>query len=258
MPLFWFIVAWTICAGLCLAQAGGGDAYAKFLEWRKSEGKPALNWDAEVKAYTEKLRAEGQTEEQAKKTLSIIESRDEATLYDAIFAKPAKFDTNPNRLLVDAIKSLPPGKALDVGMGQGRNAIYLARKGWQVTGFDVSSAGLSEAKKLAAAADVQIKTILASDEEFEFGTNQWDLIAIIYPIEKRSVYRVRQALKTGGVVVVECSHKESANAPFEHGTNELLRIFDGFRIIRYEDTVDLHEWAQKRLRLVRLIAQKEN
>jgi hypothetical protein len=38
----------------------------------------------------------------------------------------------------------------------------------------------------------------ASDEEFDFGTEQWDLITILYPIEKRSVYRVRQALRVDG------------------------------------------------------------
>jgi hypothetical protein len=103
---------------------------------------------------------------------------------------------------------------------------------------------------------VKIRTVLVSDEEFDFGTEQWDLIALIYPIEKRSVYRVRQALKPRGIVVVECSHKEGANAPFEYDTNELLQIFEGFRIIKYQDTVDEHEWARKQLRLVRLIAEK--
>lgn len=116
--------------------------------------------------------------------------------------------------------------------------------------------GLAQARKLAAAASVKVRTVLASDEEFDFGNEQWDLIAILYSIEKRSVHRVRQALKPGGVVVVECAHKEAANASFEYDTNELLEIFDGFRILKYEDAVGLHEWAGKQLRLVRLIAQK--
>jgi hypothetical protein len=101
-----------------------------------------------------------------------------------------------------------------------------------------------------------VRTILASDEEFDFGTGQWDLIALIYPIEKRSVYRIRQALKPGGLVVVECSHKEATNAPFEYDVNELLEIFAGFRILKYEDTPGDHEWARRKLRLVRLVAQK--
>jgi len=46
-----------------------------------------------------------------------------------------KFNKQPNALLMDAIKNKKPGKALDVGMGQGRNSIYLAQQGWSVTGF---------------------------------------------------------------------------------------------------------------------------
>ena len=194
---------------------------------------------------------------QAAKVISIIAARDEGVFYDSIYANPSrKFLTNPNRLLAEAAAHLEPGRALDVGMGQGRNAIHLARLGWDVTGFDTSQNGLAEAQKAAAAAKVTIHTILSSDEEFGFGTEQWDLIAIIYPIEKRSVYRVRQALRQGGIIVVECSHKDGANAPFEYETNELLKIFDGFRILKYEDVVAEYEWARKQLRLVRLIAQK--
>jgi SAM-dependent methyltransferase len=158
--------------------------------------------------------------------------------------------------LVEAVKNRVPGKALDVGMGQGRNAIYLASQGWDVTGFDVSSVGLAEAGRLAVSAGLHIKTVLASDEEFDFGANRWDLIAILYPLEKRSVYRVRKALKPGGIVVVECSHKDPGNASFGFETNELLKIFDGFRILKYEDMTGVHERSRKQVRLVRLIAQK--
>ena len=131
-------------------------------------------------------------------------------------------------------------------MGRGRNAVDLAQQGWDVTGFDTSKVGSAEAPKAAVRSGVKIRTVLAPDEEFDFRTEQWDLIAIIYPIDKRRVYRVRQALRNGGIVVVECSHKESANAPFEYDTNELLQ----------EDVVAEHEWARKQLRLVRLIAEK--
>jgi SAM-dependent methyltransferase len=241
-------------AGLC--QIDGGIAYEKFLTWRTEPANAGLKWEAAIEKYGAKLRADGLSETDAAKTLSIISSRDEGSFYDGIFAKPPKFQTSPSALLVEAIKNRRPGKALDVAMGQGRNSIYLAQKGWDVTGFDVSKVGLAEARRLAASAGVKVNTVLASDEEFDFGVDEWDLIAILYPIEKRSVYRVRKALKPGGIVVVECSHKEAANAPFEFETNELLKIYDGFRILKYEDVMGMHEWTRKELRLVRLIAQK--
>jgi SAM-dependent methyltransferase len=239
------------------AQIGGEAAYAAFMAWRNAPENRSLKWEKATEKYSAKLIAGGMKPAEAAKTISIISSRDEGAYYDPVYASPnPKFKTSPNKLLIDAVNHRKPGRALDVAMGQGRNAIYLARLGWDVTGFDTSKAGLEQAQKAARASGLQIRTVLASDEEFDFGTEKWDLIAIIYPIEKRSVYRVRQALKPGGIVVVECSHKEGANAPFEYDTNELLKIFEGFRIIKYQDTIDEHEWVRKQLRLVRLIAEK--
>jgi SAM-dependent methyltransferase len=200
--------------------------------------------------------ADGLSAAGAAQIITIITARDEGAFYDGIYTKPPKFQTSPSPLLVEAVKNRVPGKALDVGMGQGRNAIYLASQGWDVTGFDVSSVGLAEAGRLAASEGLHIKTVLASDEEFDFGANRWDLIAILYPLEKRSVYRVRKALKPGGIVVVECSHKDPGGASFGFETNELQKIFDGFRILKYEDMTGVHEWSRKQVRLVRLIAQK--
>lgn len=243
-----------VVVSLCLGQVDGGRAYERFLAWRA--GHAGLSWEQEVERYSAKLRGEGLSAEDAGKTMSIIASRDEATLYDPVFSGAAKFQTAPSELLVEAVKGRAPGRALDVAMGQGRNSIYLAKLGWRVTGFDVSKAGLEAARGAAARAGVKVEAVLASDEEFDFGEGQWDLIAILYPIEKRSVFRVRKALKAGGIVVVECSHKEAGGTAFEYETNELLKIFEGFRIVKYEDSVRRHEWEQKELRMVRLIAQK--
>src|SRR5262249_24988189 len=145
-----------------------------------------LGWDTALTKYGSQLRRNGESIENVERTLLVISARDEATLYDAIFNKPPQFDTTPNHLLIESTRDRSPGTALDVGMGQGRNAVYLAKKGWNVTGFDVSKVGLDEATKQAASAGVTINTVQASDIEFDFGANRWDLIAIIYPIEKRS------------------------------------------------------------------------
>ena len=240
----------------CAGQIDGLAAFEAFLKWRKTPENSGLGWDTALTKYGSQLRRNGESLENVERTLLVISARDEATLYDPIFAKPPKFDTTPNHLLIEAARDRAPGTALDVGMGQGRNAVYLAKKGWKVTGFDVSKVGLDEATKQAASAGVTINTVQASDLEFDFGANRWDLIAIIYPIEKRSVYRVRQALKSGGIVVIECGHKESGQAPYLYNSNELLHIFEGFQILKYEVPVAMHDWARREMRLVRLIAEK--
>lgn len=59
------------------------------------------------------------------------------------------FNHNPNAFLVGCVRNRKPGKALDVGRGSGRNALYLASHGWDVTGFDIADAGVVQARKKA-------------------------------------------------------------------------------------------------------------
>src|SRR5262249_17885418 len=153
--------------------------YNRFLAWRKEAVNATLQWESALEKYGANLRAEGLSDSDAERTLNIISSRDEGSLYDRVFANPPQFQTTPSFLLVEAMNNRDPGKALDVAMGQGRNAIYLARQGWDVTGFDISKVGLTEATRLAAQAGVKINAVLASDEEFDFGVDQWDLITIL-------------------------------------------------------------------------------
>ena len=69
------------------------------------------------------------------------------------------FNTAPNAFLTDVVKTLKPGRALEIGMGQGRNSVHLATLGWNVTGFDISETGMAVARKSAEAAGVTITTI---------------------------------------------------------------------------------------------------
>ncbi len=64
-------------------------------------------------------------------------------MFNNIYSNAPGFSTNANALLVSAVTGRKPGRALDVGMGQGRNAVFLAVEGWNVTGFDISDVGLA-------------------------------------------------------------------------------------------------------------------
>ena len=239
-----------------LAQPEGRAALEQFLAWKRLPANSSLQFGDALEKYRQHLKSEGATDAAADRRIRIIVAYDEADLYNRIYAGAPEFNTKPNQFLVEAVEGVRPGKALDVAMGQGRNALYLASKGWDVTGFDVAEVGLQKAKDQAAAAGLTITAVHASDEEFDFGRERWDLIAIIYSLEKRSVHRVREALKPGGLVVIEAGYNEMPDAPFGYRENELLEIFKGFRILKYEDTSGKYDWGPETIRLLRLVAQK--
>ncbi len=240
-------------------QTHGQAVYRAFLDWKARPENSKLKWEEAVDRYREKLKSDGLTEEAAARDIRLVTAYDEADLYNEVYAKPPHFNTNPSQVIVDAIKGLRPGEALDVGMGQGRNSIFLARNGWTVTGFDVAEVGVKKAEAEAARLGAKINAVHAADEEFDFGQSRWDLIAIIYAIEKRSVYRVRQALKPGGIVVIEASLAKPGGYPFGFQSKELLKIFDGFQILRYEERMGSPDFGPDRSkpqRLVDFVARK--
>lgn len=237
-------------------QPEGRAAFDAFVRWKNEPANSLLSHGDALKTYRERLKAEGASDAVADRTIRMIVAHDEGELYNRIYAAAPTFDTQPNRLLAEAIRGVTPGRALDVGMGQGRNALHLAQNGWDVTGFDVAEVGLQKARERAAAAGLAIQAVHASDEEFDFGRERWDLIAVIYALEKRSVHRVRDALRPGGLVVIEAGHTDTSDSVMEYRSNELLEIFKSFRILRYEETQGRYDWGPEEIRLVRLVAQK--
>ena len=171
-----------------------------------------------------------------------------------------EFNRQPSQLLVDSIRNRTPGAAIDLGMGQGRNAIYLAQRGWQVTGVDLSDVAISQAKKRAAQLGVKLNTVLDGLDQYDLGHNRWDLITLFYvhawyrSSKPRSVQRIHDALKPGGLVVIEGF---AGNQSFMFQRNELIRDFGDFRILRYEDTLREADWAPgRKSHIVRLVAEK--
>ena len=123
------------------------------------------------------------------------------------------FGTTPNNFLVSVVDRIPPGKILSLGEGEGRNSVYLASLGFEVTGVDGSAVGLRKARKLAADRGVAITTVLADLNAFEIGQEQWDGIIACYchvPLALRiQLHRaVVRGLKPGGAFVLEAFSKE--------------------------------------------------
>lgn len=189
-------------------------------------------------------------------------SAGEVARWNDAFRREAGFNPQPNALLADSIKGVKPGKALDVGMGQGRNSVHLATLGWDVTGMDPAEVGLAIARQSAQRAKVRITPVLQTAEEFEWGHEQWDLIAVIYMNPRSLKEQIRASLKPGGLLVVEGFHRDAIkNSKIGEGvvydTNELRDMLPDFEVVRYEEPVALPDFGPEKVRLVRLIARKK-
>lgn len=264
----------VVCV-LMLGVAGGAQspddlAWQRFLAWLHVA--PAANGPLEIlQGYQASLAAKGFQPEDAGKEMGVVmrlmRERSDAwpLMFNRIYTSATpSFDTKPNMLLMAAIKGRTPGRALDIGMGQGRNAIALARQGWSVTGFDVSAVGLAVAKAEAARAGVAVTAIEDSDDRFDPGTNQWDLIAVIYGpgsvADPAYAARLHQALKPGGVVVVESFASDRTarrRRPVDIDPADLRRAFSAFRMLRFEDALAVSDWDPQSTRLIRMVAQRE-
>ncbi len=113
----------------------------------------------------------------------------------------------PNRMLVGEVDDLPAGRALDVGCGEGRNAVWLAEKGWQVTGVDFSDVALDKARQLAEARRVSVEWVLADLRSYHPQGHAYDLAVVLYlhlpREERRRVHAAcAGALRPGGVLIV--------------------------------------------------------
>jgi SAM-dependent methyltransferase len=242
-------------------------AWAGFLAWLRDAHD--LSDPGEVfRAYARALDARGAADPKAELAivLRLMRTRPDGwpLMFDKIFRSAAPgFNPAPNALLLSAIAGRPPGCALEVAMGQGRNAVALAKAGWDVTGIDVSPEGLAIAAGEAARAGAALRPILESVDRFDYGEAQWDLIAVIYApgviAQRPYVTRLLRALRPGGVVVVESFASPAAAAnrrPVDIDPADLLAAFDGCRLRRFEDTDDVTDWTPQTTSLVRLIAEK--
>ncbi len=156
------------------------------------------------------------------------------------------FGEKPIPFLVDNIHILRKGKALDVAMGEGRNGVYLAIHGFEVTGLDISEKGLEKAQALAKKHNVTIKTKVVDLENVELEANSYDLILCTYFMDRELYKKFYNALKPGGMVLVETYNIDYLkyrrfNAKWALDTNELLEIFKGMRVLRYQDYDDARE-----------------
>jgi len=130
--------------------------------------------------------------------------------------KEFAYGTKPNQFFKQQIDKLFPGKILFLGEGEGRNAVYAAKLGWQVDAVDFSSSAKQKALKLANENGVSINYMVCDLNEYEFKINYYDLVIMIFihlPTELRDkVFKSSiDSLKQNGKLLVESFDKKQIN-----------------------------------------------
>jgi len=182
-----FLALWLICPALIGASPESEEEiWTTFVHWLQAQ--PPNSKPGELFAvYRAGQSRQGVSEVVARHRMAVISdffaARRKGTevLWDRVFASghPIFLET-PTAFMVSAIENRRPGAALDVGMGQGRNSVYLAAHGWNVTGFDPSQEAIGIALSNAEKAGVKIRALVARDDEFDYGADRWDLIVVTY------------------------------------------------------------------------------
>ncbi len=183
------------------------------------------------------------------------------------------YGTEPNDFLVAQAALLPAGlPVLCLADGEGRNGVWLASRGFEVTSVDVAQQGLDKAQALAQRAGVSLRTVRADVMQYELGENRWGAIVSIFlhlPQRARAAVLARcvRALAPGGVLVFEAYGKRQP----EFGTGgppepELLARLDdvidelaGCEIVhRFDGVRAVHEGAHHSgdAHVVQVVARK--
>lgn len=181
------------------------------------------------------------------------------------------YGKEPNNFLKSFLDQVNPGKILLPGDGEGRNAVYAAKKGWDVTALDYSTTGKEKALKLAEQNQVSISFHTSDAETFD-STEKFDLIAIIFlhftPDVRTTVHhKFTHLLKPGGTVLMECFSKDQMennsggpkSVDLLYNETEIERDFKELDIKQLKKTeVELNEGSHHKGKasVIRMIAEK--
>jgi SAM-dependent methyltransferase len=174
----------------------------------------------------------------------------------SILPANSKRRVTPSAWLVEAVKGTKPGKALDLGMGEGRNSLYLAAQGWVVTGVDLSDFAVTVARQQAQQSGVAYTALAADLDTWDFGQQRWDLVVSMWEPDVAWAKKIVGSLKPDGLLVREAglgSMDEDA----------LRKVFVPLRVLRWEVRIEntndfkASGWGSKvSLTVARMIAQK--
>lgn len=170
-----------------------------------------------------------------------------AAQWDARYrAEPDLWTKEPNAVLVQFAGELEPGRALDVGAGDGRNAIWLATRGWEVSAIDLSAVALERAAERAAARDAQLECIVADWHEHDFGESAFELVVVSFmhpqPSDRAAMFeRLARALVSGGhvftvgVSLADHGRRGPPDAERLYTVERVQHALRGFELLRCQE-----------------------
>lgn len=181
-------------------------------------------------------------------------SQDSKTQWDQRYARPSfVFGKSPAKFLAENYHYIPfEGSVLDMGMGEGRNAVFLAQKGYKVTGVDLSSVAVKKSYILAQEFGVKIKGVVASLRDYKIQPETYDAIICFYWVDRSMVEKIKSWLKPGGILIYEAytvpeKNRDPSKRGLKDGENylreqELLKLFPGMRVLKYEEPIHEKEF----------------
>ena len=109
----------------------------------------------------------------------------------------------PTILLVETVEKLVPGTAIDLACGAGRNALYIAERGWEVTAVDGSKRAIELVRERSASRGLHVRTEVAdlTAPNFTIQPDVFDLVLIAYYLQRDLFAKAKAAVRRGGVVV---------------------------------------------------------
>lgn len=185
----------------------------------------------------------------------------------------------PNKYFKEKIDELSVGKALFAAEGEGRNAVYAATLGWEVTAFDQSLSAKNKAISLAENNQVTIDYLVSDLDNFNYTSETYDLLVLIFahfPEEKRRIYhrQLTRTIKNGGYIILEAfsknhiqNQKENLkvggpkNIDMLYDLDEIKEDFQNFEFLEaYETETELNEGEHHKGKgsVIRILAKKTN
>lgn len=175
------------------------------------------------------------------------DSEDDRRHWDKLYnTRTYVFGREPASFLKENANFLHGGRALDLAMGEGRNAVFLGKKGFIVDGIDISEVALRKAKRLARENGVTITTIIADLTNYQIKPDTYQMILNFDYVQRSLIPQIKKGLKKRGIVIYE-NHTidQLFNLKGQHirrdyllNKGELRELFSDFEILVYRETND--------------------